>query len=55
MDRLTDRDRHRDTVLLCSSGSPETHYVDKAGLELTEIVFPLPLMLGYSTCWFVLE
>lgn len=31
----------QDTVSLCSSGHPEAHYTDEAGLKLTEI-YPLP-------------
>jgi hypothetical protein len=27
---------------LCSLGSPGTHSIDQAGLELTEICLPLP-------------
>ena len=30
------------TRTLCSTGCPGTHYVDQAGLELTEIHLPLP-------------
>jgi hypothetical protein len=35
-----------DRVSLCSPGWPETHYVDQAGLKLTEIHLALPL-----ECW----
>ena len=35
-----------DRISLCSPGCPETHSVDQAGLELTEIHMPLPLK-----CW----
>ena len=30
------------TGFLCSPGSPRTHSVDQAGLELTELHLPLP-------------
>ena len=33
-------------VSLCSSGCPGTHYVNQAGLKLTEICLPLPVK-----CW----
>jgi hypothetical protein len=36
----------RDRVSLCNPGSPETHSVDQAGFELTEIHLPLP-----PSCW----
>uniref|UniRef100_A0A8C8ULV3 Uncharacterized protein n=1 Tax=Peromyscus maniculatus bairdii TaxID=230844 RepID=A0A8C8ULV3_PERMB len=32
----------RDRVSLCSSGYPGSHFVNQAGLELTEIHLPLP-------------
>jgi hypothetical protein len=35
-----------DRVSLCSLGCPETHFVDPAGLKLTEICLPLP-----PKCW----
>ena len=34
------------TVSLCSPGCPRTHFVDQAGLELTEILLPL-----FLECW----
>jgi hypothetical protein len=32
----------QDRVSLCSPGCPGAHFVDQAGLELTEICLPLP-------------
>ena len=39
----------RDRVSLCSSGCPGPHYVDQAGLKLTEIGLPLSTVLGIKT------
>jgi hypothetical protein len=33
---------------LCSPGCPGTHFVDQAGLELTEICLPLSWSLGFK-------
>jgi hypothetical protein len=38
----------RDRVSLCSSGSPGTHFVDQAGLELRNP--PASRMLGLKAC-----
>jgi hypothetical protein len=39
-----------DWVSLCSPGCPGTHFVDQAGLELTEIRLPVSQILGLKLC-----
>jgi hypothetical protein len=40
----------RDRVSLCSPGSPGTHFVDQAGLELRNIPASASQVLGLKVC-----
>jgi hypothetical protein len=40
----------RDRVSLCSPGSPGTHFVDQAGLELSNLPASASQVLGLRAC-----